>query len=295
MKNWLAEVVKSGLALDLLEYHTKPLGIADQHTPAELREHYSHRLDVLDTLVQECKTHYLLADVPPPASPGTTRLPHDTLALVVRAAFDSSPNDGQRARRLLENRASGWKDGKTGDPLDRVDLAVVEKGLPGMRALEKDELALLEASRRKRLKQKLVGASVVGLFVLVVLGFLIVNYRQRKKAETNYQVALDTIETMKKGVADRIKPIAGIKSEAVAQILDKVVASIDSLAKRAGDSPRAGNQGEHPYLVLRYLHRIREHGLGPQGRAGGERHLQASGCVGAGQHPMAGGAGHRLR
>ena len=56
---------------------------------------------------------------------------------------------GQRARRLLENRAPEWQDGKTGAVLDRVDLASVEEGsASGMRVLTADEIRLVEASRR---------------------------------------------------------------------------------------------------------------------------------------------------
>ena len=127
----------SGLALDLLQYHTKPLGTADQHTPAELRDQYKVRPDVLDSLVRKCANNYLLIDVPEPAPPGTTRLPHDTLAPVVRDEFVQSMRPGQRARRILENRASEWvnADGspRDGAPLDSNDLKTVKLGLSGMR------------------------------------------------------------------------------------------------------------------------------------------------------------------
>ena len=65
---------------------------------------------VFDGLIQECKTNYLLADVPPPASPGTTLLPHDTLAPVVRLEFDRSLKDGQRPDAYWK---TGRRNGKT--------------------------------------------------------------------------------------------------------------------------------------------------------------------------------------
>jgi CHAT domain len=148
LEKWRAEVVTSGLALDLLQYHTKPLGTADQHTPAELRDQYKDHRDVLDSLVQECKSNYLLIDVPEPAPPGTTCLPHDTLAPVVRDEFVQSMRPGQRARRLLENRAPEWRDGNDGPVLDAVDLAAVKSGLTGMRSLTADEERLVEATGR---------------------------------------------------------------------------------------------------------------------------------------------------
>ena len=76
------------------------------------------------------------------------RLTHDTLAPLLRERFRVSPDLAQRARHLLEGRAATWKGQPTDPVLDRVDLVSVEEGLPWMRALEKDEPALLEASRR---------------------------------------------------------------------------------------------------------------------------------------------------
>jgi len=153
LEKWRAEVVESGLALDLLDYHTKPLGTADQHTPAELHERYKDCRNLLDNLVQECKNNYLLIDVPPPAPPGTTRLPHDTLAPVVKDEFGRSLKPGQRARRLLENRAE-WRDGNEGPVLAAVDLAAVESGRKGMRSLTTDEQRLVDATRLAVQQQK---------------------------------------------------------------------------------------------------------------------------------------------
>ena len=76
------------------------------------------------------------------------RLTHDTLAPLLRERFRVSPDLAQRARHVLEGRAATWKGQPTDPVLDRVDLASVEEGLPWMRALEKDEPALLAASRR---------------------------------------------------------------------------------------------------------------------------------------------------
>ena len=55
---------------------------------------------------------------------------------------------GQRARRLLENRAPEWHDGKIGPVLDATDLSAVEAGAAGMRAWTTDEARLVEASRQ---------------------------------------------------------------------------------------------------------------------------------------------------
>src|SRR5262249_18300865 len=50
-------------------------------------------------------------------------------------------------RRLLENRAPEWEDGKTGHVLDDADLHAVDDGKSGMRAWTMDEARLVEASR----------------------------------------------------------------------------------------------------------------------------------------------------
>ena len=103
----LPEAVDSGLALDLLAYHTTPLGTAEQRTLAELEQTYRHRQDVLPALVQECRDLYLLVDPSQnqPDQPRASRLTHDTLAPHVRKRFDESVAPGQQARRILESRA----------------------------------------------------------------------------------------------------------------------------------------------------------------------------------------------
>ena len=127
--------MKSGLALDLLAYHTTPLGTAEQRTIAELEQTYRHQAAALPGLVQECRDLYLLVDPSQnqPDQPSASRLTHDTLAPHVRKRFDESDAPGQR-------RGASWRTGRwTGAPAakaptDDADLPVVEGGLTGMRA-----------------------------------------------------------------------------------------------------------------------------------------------------------------
>ena len=116
LRQWKSEMVDSGLALDLLEYHTTPLGSAAQHSAEELRRAYGHLGTELPPLVQECRNQYLLTEPGQLGEEGSsaTRLAHDTLAPLVRDRFDSSDRPAQRARRILKNRAAGWADGKEG-------------------------------------------------------------------------------------------------------------------------------------------------------------------------------------
>ena len=146
----LREAVEKGLLLDLLEFFTTHEGTADTHTRQQIHDRYPHQpAERLDALLEACQNRYLLAHVGV-GEDGTAayRLTHDTLAPLLRERFRVSPDLAQRARHLLEGRAATWKGQPTDPVLDRVDLASVEEGLPWMRALEKDEPALLEASRR---------------------------------------------------------------------------------------------------------------------------------------------------
>ncbi len=167
---WRTDVVDSGFALDLLDYHTTRYDTAETHTRADLLERYGHRADVLDECLRLCESAYLLIPaetkpgdavavlrpeaLSPTREPVPTRLGHDTLAPLVRERFRAATDPGQRARRLLENRAPEWHDGATGHPLDRPDLETVEQGLAGMRRPTDDEHRLIEASRRARDQQE---------------------------------------------------------------------------------------------------------------------------------------------
>ena len=145
--SWRADVVDSGLVLDLLEYHTTSLGTAEQRTRAELDRHYAHQAALLDGLLEQCKSLYLLIERQPAPAPAT-RLAHDTLAPLMQQQWRASVAPGQRARRVLENRVTEWNGGKIGWVLDDADLRTVEEGLSGMRGLDPDETRLLDASRR---------------------------------------------------------------------------------------------------------------------------------------------------
>lgn len=159
------EAVGTGLVLDVLEWFTTAAGTAAARTKAALYGRYSDQAsDRLDALLEACKNHYMLAEVRvrglcdaamemdsavEKGLPGY-RLTHDSLAPLLRERYRTSVAVAQRARRLLENRAPEWAGKETGPVLDRTDLDAVEQGLHWMRAREKDEARLLEASRRAR-------------------------------------------------------------------------------------------------------------------------------------------------
>jgi WD40 repeat protein len=187
-----ADVVESGLAVDLLTYHTTPFGSAEQRNADEVAAEYSHRPDDAAWLVQELKRLYLLADAAGDAEQtrSSARLSHDTLARVVRARFEVSGRPGQRSRRILENRAGEWSQDRTGVPLDGRDLALVEQGLPGMRRLRPDEERLLHASREQaslvrrsntRRRTAAIGAvAVIAIIAAIAAWLLLLRLRQQE-------------------------------------------------------------------------------------------------------------------
>jgi WD40 repeat protein len=181
IRRWKPAVEESGLALDVLAYHTTELGYANECDRARLTKRYKHRDDVLDGLLACCKERYLIVDAGTVLGP-STRLAHDLLGPLVLRRFRLSIAPGQRARRLLENRAPDWRDGKTGAVLDETDLATVEAGASGMRAWDAEakddhagETRLIEASRRARarrrfLRRSLQIAAAVAIMAVCVSG-----------------------------------------------------------------------------------------------------------------------------
>lgn len=169
IREWRAAAADSGLVLDVLAFHTTPLGTAEQRSAAELSGTYPQH-DDLPALMQKAKDLYLLTD-PAGDRPGltATRLAHDTLAPLVRRRFDESDKPGQRARRILESRAVDWQGERPGTPLDGHDLAEVERGADGMRARTPAESRLVDASLRKRTgRRRSLGTAAAFVFMLAV-------------------------------------------------------------------------------------------------------------------------------
>ena len=136
LNQWNEEVIASGLILDILNYHTTEFGTAAIHTLQDLRSYYTHRLDVLEDLLDQSQDRHLLIRDEKKDDSGENqtviRLTHDILAPLIRKRHNESNYPGQEAARLLQNRASEWRKGK-GQPLDEAGLNVVEKGQQGMR------------------------------------------------------------------------------------------------------------------------------------------------------------------
>jgi hypothetical protein len=209
LREWRAELVDSGLALDVLAYHTTRLGTSAQRTAAELAREYRHRGEVMPALVQRCRDLSLLVE---PTSTGqtteqATRLTHDTLAPLVRERFETSEHPGQRARRILDSRAVDWAGGRMGATLEEAALHVVEVGAAGMRAWSADEERLVagsrkEVERRRRARRWSYRVGVLGLLLVVAAGLLAT--WQWQQAERQGRIAIARLQTSEaQAVAER--------------------------------------------------------------------------------------------
>lgn len=148
LRRWQQEVVDSGLALDVLYFHTSSHGAADNRSLEALRRTYEHRQETIEALLVKCKELYLLTETQ--QGQEATSLTHDTLASEVIKQYNTSDKPGQRASRILSNKVREFRAASDAVWLDEMDLQIVEQGLPGMRSLSPNERKLLDLSRRRR-------------------------------------------------------------------------------------------------------------------------------------------------
>jgi tetratricopeptide (TPR) repeat protein len=237
LRQWRPELAGSGLVLDLLADHTTSLGTAETRESTDLAARYGGRPEIPE-LLRQCQDRYLLSSTLF-SDKTATRLAHDTLAPLVRRRFEASDLPGQRAARILQQRAAAWAGGKVGPPLDEVDLATVEQGAAGMRAWTADEARLVEASRRERARR---ARRQRNLRLAAVLAFAVIaaaaglawwqGERAKKEARTAGRVT-DFLKTM----FDELDPYrVALDKNTLPQILDR---SRESLEKNLADEPAA--------------------------------------------------------
>ncbi|MCG3157924.1 MAG: hypothetical protein DKINENOH_04560 [bacterium] len=166
LQRWNNDVVASGLALDLLHAHTTPHGTAGTCSLTELRRAYSHRQEILEPLLVECKRLYLLTDGQEKQN-ASTRLAHDILAPVIMREYQNSDKPGQRAARVLSSKLADFKVDEKNVWLDKSDLTVVEKGYQGMRQLADSEQRLLQISQKRRRRNRLQTYALFAVFVVL--------------------------------------------------------------------------------------------------------------------------------
>ncbi|MEM8485576.1 MAG: SUMF1/EgtB/PvdO family nonheme iron enzyme [Bacteroidota bacterium] len=172
LQTWNAEVVESGLALDVLNHHTTDLGTAETRLLPGLTSRYPNRSDVLEPLLLECQAAYLLVGSEVKDESGkeipATRLAHDTLAPLIRQRYKDSDRPGQRAERVLQSRVADWRNDREGAALDEAGLAEVEQGLSGMRTWNEAESRLVAASQKVRQRRRVQQYALYGVGVLVI-------------------------------------------------------------------------------------------------------------------------------
>ncbi len=139
-------VASSGLALDILSFHTTRLGTAESRDLQQLRILYQHQSDILDELIHRFQDTYLLAG----AEGNKTALAHDTLAPIVQKEMRDSDKPGQRALRILETKVIDYIKNPEEAIIEEDDLSLVENGAPGMRIWLPMEVELIEKSRQRR-------------------------------------------------------------------------------------------------------------------------------------------------
>lgn len=189
-------VVDTGLALDVLAFHTTPLGTAETRAAREVEQAYAHQRDVVASLIARAKDLYLLVATQvttagQPEATAATRLAHDTVAPLLRRRFRQSDAPGQRALRILESRADEWQGERTGAPLDEADLRTVEAGQVGMRAWTADEQRLVAASRRARRARRWVrrGLATVGVAAVTAIVLLSLSSRASERRAVSRSLA----------------------------------------------------------------------------------------------------------
>lgn len=206
LEKWDADCVTSGLALDVMMFHTSSVMTADVRTKEELHAEYAENIKVIDQLNQKMKELYLLSGVQVEDRTLTT-LAHDTLAPIVHQHYRTSDFPAQRARRILENRVDSFDENDMNTALDLTDLAIVEEGRFGMRAFTEQESALLALSkkRRKRVEKAKKNRKRFAVFAVFLIGLagIIAGYqailagREREQAVSAKEAAQKSEELAK--------------------------------------------------------------------------------------------------
>ena len=208
-----AEWVDSGLALDLLAYHTTPMLTAQECSLDNLLAQYKHRAADVPALIQELETLFLLSDTSRDDGQKATRLCHDTLAPLVRQRYATSEQPGQKARRIIESRVDDWVEGSATGLLDDGLLETVERGAPGMRLLSPKERKLIEASRveqRKRRRSASILRTAAAAVALLIAATAVYALFQRSNAQDQEKTAKLQLALNDSGRLLGADPVSGL-------------------------------------------------------------------------------------
>ncbi|NRB53106.1 MAG: CHAT domain-containing protein [Saprospiraceae bacterium] len=166
------QVESSGLALDILHYHTTEYQTAGARDLHELRTQYGHAKDILDGLISKFEQLYLLSR----SDSNRTILAHDTLGPIITTEVYSSGRPGQRAVRILNSKMIDYLQNPQKTIIDEEDLALVEKGAGGMRMWTIKEQELIDKSKRRRaqLQAERKRRKNIGIAGIVIISFLLI-------------------------------------------------------------------------------------------------------------------------
>lgn len=191
-----ADIIDSGLALDLLHYHVTDLGTAGSHRMQAVRDRYIKQQEKIDTLLEECADLSLLYQIDEATR---TMLAHDTLAPIIELEYNESDKPTQRATRIMSAKMADRKalthqekERNTSDVLnqvflDEVDLSVVESAMSAMPLFSEEEEELISISRQKRTERQAARRRnrtiQLSLLTMLVLGSIIFAIFQNRSAE----------------------------------------------------------------------------------------------------------------
>jgi hypothetical protein len=199
LHQWKPEFEVSGLALDVLNFHTTTLGTAGSQSLEKLRARYEHQENVINDLLDKFKELYLLTN----AGLNQTGLAHDTLAPIVIKEIRESDKSGQRALRILTSKINDFKQDNS-LLLDETDLVFVEDGKQGMRLWSEleEELIALSIARRSKNRQRRRFRNILGIVAIAfIVGLGIFSFFQSQQAskarETALEQAKNAIEALK--------------------------------------------------------------------------------------------------
>lgn len=191
------EWVESGLALDVLLYHTTDANTADICTLDDIKHDYFHCQEI-EQLIGVLQDRYLLTAITN-ATPGKApitemRLAHDTLGPEVRKAVDTSNKPAQRAMHTLNNKLRDIRSGIKGAYLGLRELVSVKKARNTMRTLSEDAGNLLTASQKHLLQVWVTVALLV--LITTMLGYTVFQnyYEKRNIYDDEVSKMVDKIE-----------------------------------------------------------------------------------------------------
>ena len=120
----------SGLLLDLLNYFVTDEKTAAKRLVNKTLQRYRSpdRTSKIQELLDACQDSSLLISGD---NQTTLRLLHDKIAPFIRRLYNDSNYPGQEARGILQEYATGWKEGNIGERLNKIDLRKVMAGRLG--------------------------------------------------------------------------------------------------------------------------------------------------------------------